>query len=825
MIRVLGTVLFTMFLWTGTPLTISADCGQIYVPEALGINNMPSGATSIIDCENPFGVTETEYPFRLLIDWQNVPSGATHYISPSGTLNYFAPHNYIYGDNLNSYYLHTDSGYELIAQTYDLPADAHDRITPLLPGTYTLVTDTVIFRPETDTLSWRQQLFQKLIPTAHATWVPARFSITFTLAPLDEEEMLDGASNILFLPGIQASRLYTRGMFGVRDQLWTPQNNNDVRQLAMDPSTGESLNAVHTQDIIDTVLGIGSIYKEIGEYFDSLYHDGKINSWASFAYDWRYGVDDIVVNGVMYQEERRFLLDIVERLTWNSFSGKVTIVAHSNGGLLAKALITELDAMGMSHHIDKVIFLASPQQGTPKAIGSILHGYDQSILGGVVLRADVARDTMRNFPSVYGLLPTQSYLEATGNQPIIRFGNNAVGEDRERYGSINTISALDNFMSDPDGRRAAPASVYDIGSVNSELLRNARQLQDRLLERWQAPSHIEVIEVAGVGLPTISGFEYRSYFTRQCTTVLVLANCSIGKINKPVPRVSLLGDQTVMAVSALGYGGEKRSYFLNLNEFKNIKNISHHNFTENESIHNFLSNVFFAEQLPTPFITPIYSQGPQPYIVVGIHSPVTTVITNDQGQSLYVSKEDDFYRVVNEIEGAVGYYFGETTYAVLPVDNIYTIALTAYDEGVVTLEVDHVDINTEQVPIAQVVIEAITASTTILTTIVQTIMTDVLIDDNGDGHTDRVIVRNSEISTIPEIQESFNQRPLHRGGGKVPRIDEMTMEVNESEWLRDVQDDIFGQELSEEERAYIVAVMILLEELLRVLKLYEKAIS
>ena len=50
-----------------------------------------------------------------------------------------------------------------------------------------------------------------------------------------------GASSVLFLPGIQASRLYTDGILGSEDRLWESVFENDLRQLAMtEESMGQS---------------------------------------------------------------------------------------------------------------------------------------------------------------------------------------------------------------------------------------------------------------------------------------------------------------------------------------------------------------------------------------------------------------------------------------------------------------------------------------------------------------------------------------------------------------------------------------------------------
>ncbi len=67
---------------------------------------------------------------------------------------------------------------------------------------------------------------------------------------------------------------------------------------------------------------------------------GEIIDYVSYAYDWRDSVDDVARFGSVYRNgERKNPVEEVQRLAQSSFSNKVTIVAHSNGGLLAKAVM------------------------------------------------------------------------------------------------------------------------------------------------------------------------------------------------------------------------------------------------------------------------------------------------------------------------------------------------------------------------------------------------------------------------------------------------------------------------------------------------------
>jgi len=158
----------------------------------------------------------------------------------------------------------------------------------------------------------------------------------------------DGNANVLFLPGVKASYLYKNGFLG-EDQLWPPNYfGDDVSELALDEN-GESLEDVYTKDIIEQLPFTGkNIYKSFAEKLAELKENRDINDYNLFAYDWRKNVEDIEV------------IEEIEKLVVTSQNKKVTIVAHSNGGLLAKDVMRKLEEMGRTDIIDKIIFVGTP---------------------------------------------------------------------------------------------------------------------------------------------------------------------------------------------------------------------------------------------------------------------------------------------------------------------------------------------------------------------------------------------------------------------------------------------------------------------------------
>ena len=251
--------------------------------------------------------------------------------------------------------------------------------------------------------------------------------------PEEELSFTTGFSSVAFLPGIKASRLYKEGTI-FENQLWEPNTDEDVEKLFLD-SSGNSINSdIYTRDVIDQANIIPSdplsifrqnFYISFIQDMNKLANNGIIANWKALPYDWRLDYDDILESGSVVgadgSEENisylsatssPYIVQEIERLARASASGKVTIVAHSNGGLLAKKLIDRLEAKGEADIIENLILVAAPQLGTPKAIVALLHGYEEDIPKnfGFFFSKEVARRFGKNMVSAYNLLPSAAYM-------------------------------------------------------------------------------------------------------------------------------------------------------------------------------------------------------------------------------------------------------------------------------------------------------------------------------------------------------------------------------------------------------------------------------
>lgn len=189
-------------------------------------------------------------------------------------------------------------------------------------------------------------------------------------------------SNVMFLPGLEASRLYKTDENGNEKRIWEPGIFHDNSELFLD-TEGKSLRSdIYTKDIIDNAyLPIkGNIYFSLISSMNEMKTDGLINDWKAVPYDWRLSLSDLLESGKEYPDGKiyysgelastsnPYIISELRRLASSSATGKVTVIAHSNGGLITKELTNKLGDEA-SALIDQIIFVAVPQAGTPLPLG------------------------------------------------------------------------------------------------------------------------------------------------------------------------------------------------------------------------------------------------------------------------------------------------------------------------------------------------------------------------------------------------------------------------------------------------------------------------
>lgn len=579
------------------------------------------------------------------------------------------------------------------------------------------------------------------------------------------------ASNVLFLPGIEASRLYRPDGAGGEKKLWEPGLNDLLRDLYLTPEGKSLRNDVYAKedDVVDEVPATGAnIYKSFIAKMDELRDVKKlINDWEAIPYDWRLSLDDILASGkqtgmqISYLDATStpFVVQELKRLAASSKTHKVTVVAHSNGGLVAKRL-TQLLGTEAATLIDKMIFVAVPQAGTPAAVAVALHGYGQNFGFGPVV--SVSQATARTFastsPMTYHLLPSASYFTQV-DAPIISFAP-SLPDWITRYGAtIHSAEGLRTFLTDSYGRVDAQTGSIDAPiQAHGALLASAEAVHANL-DTWTPPVGVELIQIAGWGVPTtVTGLTYKK--KEKGTGV------------KPEPAFTIDGDGTVVVPSALWTSSASTTrYWMDLGKYnKRIQNqvalgllsTKHADILEVPGLLDFLSDRITNITRSLSDYTYLSAEAPPSTDIrlrYALHSPLTLSLYDSEGKHTGVSTTTG--QVEMQVPGTYYTEFGDVKYLFSDAIGARVI-MEGYDTGTFTFAVEEYNGDT------------LTASTTFkdiptaaLTNVALDIQSDLTtlspmrLDKDGDGVVDATLAPklNDTVTldtTPPEIRVSFD---------------------------------------------------------------------
>ncbi|MEI7749965.1 MAG: hypothetical protein WCJ25_03095 [Candidatus Moraniibacteriota bacterium] len=511
------------------------------------------------------------------------------------------------------------------------------------------------------------------------------------------------ASNVLFLPGIKASYLYEKDHSGNEDRLWPPDFfSDDLDRLTLD-NDGKSVNDVYTEDVLSSAGGT--------KYYESFLTDLEtektnhvINDYVLFAYDWRTDVHDIAYGDTAYRDDSRSLLSETERLAQSSKTGKVTIVAHSNGGLVAKELLNRLDETGEAALVDQVVFVGTPQLGAPISILSLLYGYKEDLLWGILASRGNVRALAEHMPGAYGLLPSQEYFDRT-KQPLISFSSEHTRFKtfRDAYGdTIDDWNGLADFLSGAkDGREKPEKDDVTSENVLRKNLLSQEEQTKKELDTWKPLTGVEVIEIAGWGLDTVRGIDYTEEEATRCYAFgsALIPSCTGVGTYKPVyePQFTVDGDEVVTAPSALMLPEslDVKKYWVDLYRSKK----SHADMLEVNELRTFLSQIISHKENDSVLPKYIFtsrptSQSTDNRIRMALYSPLDISLTDADGNHTgpKTVKENGQTSVIFEegIPGSTYVQFDDRKYASFPEGTAVAVHLDGYGTGSYTLKFDEV---------------------------------------------------------------------------------------------------------------------------------------
>ena len=546
-------------------------------------------------------------------------------------------------------------------------------------------------------------------------------------------------------------------------QRWFSTGDCDQLRLKTD-FTGESLNSLYTKpgeaSIIKNIFAVSPLY---GGFLDRLATEKTkktIADYRAIPYDWRLKLEDIlktkeangkIVFDVNSTYKDSYVYHSLQDLLATSKSGKVTIVAHSNGGLVAKALLLEMKAQNdpLLDKIDNLILVAVPQEGTPDAVVSILQGDDLG--GGLILSKSVARQIVNTAPFAHNLLPSKYYFSGTGSSvqtPIIKIQPGSVTDAwRAQFGAeINTYAGMRNFMSKDSGRpKPATDDLLHPEVVDNYLLNNADTVHTAQ-SAFTPPSTMKVAQVAGTGVDTYTSITYST--DKECIARSILSFFTCTKYQDKLKsdiNTTVDGDATVVVPSALAMAesNQVKRVWVDLDNY-NATHLDrlHRNILEVPDIQDFIFNTVEAtttrsyRYLSTQSISP--SKGTR--LVFQLHSPLDMWVSTASGM---VSSSTD------DISNAIYRRVGELQYIVVPAsESNVQLHLIGQKSGSFTLDVERRQGTTTVDKVSYVAVPS--ATSTVVTANVPTTLANTVLklDSEGDGVVDSSMNTRGEVTII-----------------------------------------------------------------------------
>ncbi len=756
MLLTLGYFLFPVLTHAQTP------CGSIFGPEnwydTESIVTIP-----IENCDNPFGeTTGVTSPYTLDINGTRVNDGDSVLVE-EGKIHGYSTNGRSSGYMRVNHFLffHKGSDYQFVDMTSSKPVESDYRALALeffdagtdIEPFIAAILDRNLVRymdEDTQTLLWKfmdyvdmnfkpqfpslnagtytlvsreyelmmtegtflKKFFAHIIPVAYAQETPYVFTITFTIT-----EGTTGVSNILFIPGIMGSRLYEEsdvcGSSIKERERWV--SGDECDQLRMETNiAGISTYDIYTKpgddSIVDETYTL-NLYKTFFTKLNEWKEEGIITDYATVPYDWRLRLDDLLkarldpdtgrinydVSGTL---EEGYLYQTLSALVASSTTGKVTIVTHSNGGLLAKAFLSALQNKNdpLANKVDNLILVAVPQVGTPDALIGMLHGTEIGP-GGIILSQEMTRRLMSTMPFAYHLLPNQNYFNGQGSgvsTPVLTFeeGDKTTGWKNTFSTAGTEANTLYDFLRKESGRVAPNEDdLLTPAVVDGSQFQYARTI-GQLLNEWTPPETMNVYQIAGVGIETPTGI---TYFTdKECVSrnPLKLFACTqyAPKLGYRV-NMTIDGDATVVVSSALAMTEKENIERRWVNLF--AYNADHFGFDrihkdifEVDDVIRFIKATIEASTTATytyEYLSDTSSALPtEDRLVFYLHSPLDMSVTTQSG---VISSS------TNTIRGATYRRYGEVQYISLPRGSgeSYTLILSGQSEGSFTLEIEEWD--------------------------------------------------------------------------------------------------------------------------------------
>jgi uncharacterized delta-60 repeat protein len=462
---------------------------------------------------------------------------------------------------------------------------------------------------------------------------------------------------LIFIPGITGSYL-NRASDG--SELW-PGLLTFHDGLSLDPD--DPITDVIASGAIRQVTFLGIVTQIYGPLLDALANAGyRPNSNPPtlfvFPYDWRKSNAD---NAIAL---KNFIVDVRAMHSGSD----VDIVAHSMGGMLAQRYI--LDNPNGSHHVAKLITIATPWLGAPKVVNTLETGEFFDGISNLIVMQSTLKKLVEFFPGAHELIPTPRYFDL-GGHPF-----KEAGWDINHDGSANqdyTFRQMYDLLNQRHPRSLPATNGLSFHNKAGQ-------------DGW-----IDGNDGTGVQYYHLYGFRSGA---DTIGTVIATRLCLFTLSRQCIPVDYLdvqptMGDHTVPLISAKRIGNGKRlnanGAVLKLFAYNNNANddVDHVGLVRNSKVHDAVIAVLNAplnSQLTQESDRPkLVADDPveppaQTYYYVKLRGVATVTITDSQGTSITPSSGQPTIGLSDVTTYVLG---NSSLLAILPRTDIYNVVLTA----------------------------------------------------------------------------------------------------------------------------------------------------
>lgn len=475
--------------------------------------------------------------------------------------------------------------------------------------------------------------------------IPTRYSsatCTFT------EKRVSEKTPVLIVPGIMSTELEKNGELLWADvvrMMWSTDEFMDP--LVFDKNLTPSDSDVYITDVIRSKIALNYTEGLINEFKNQGYMENQ--DLFLFPYDWRYGVSGKYSDGKTNVD---LLKEKINSILTQTGADKIDVVAHSNGGLIAKKYVMENPN---SHKINKAIFVGVPNTGAVKAVKALVAGDNMGISFGIWGLSDSEmKKISENLPVSYDLLPSQEYYNDAGGFVSVISGkvSNVAKNDLD-------YAEFENYLLDKN--------------LNSAAMENSKNLHTSDFDNYD-------LRTAGIDLYNIVGCKsatLTSFVESQITDSLGNKNIAYGNIELKT------GDGTVSTISATNLPIDSAK------QFYAVKT-EHSDLLSSDGSRQEIVNLISGSDLPVNSrITQDINQCDLNGKIISIFSPVNISVKDENGNELKLADDKS---IKNQIAGADFEIWGDHKFVFLPTDENqnYQISLQGTDSGTATIKTQQV---------------------------------------------------------------------------------------------------------------------------------------